>query len=205
MYYNTVTEKGGLNMRHIPNILTCLRIVMVFVFIALFVKQLYLACLIVFIAAFITDVLDGFLARKFNWVSDFGKLVDPFADKFMLISVLICLLFVEHPPLYPYMLGVVLFKELMMIFGGLFLLKKRKITVYADIWGKLATGMFFICVTLTLVKLTPQFNLIIPDALLTALYAIALIISISSLFHYAYKGGFIGKKYKNKNAYDKDA
>ena len=118
-------------MRHIPNILTCLRIVMVIAFIVLFIKECYIACLILYIAAFLTDVLDGFLARKFNWVSDFGKLVDPFADKFMLLSALICLVSVDAFPLYLFIILAV--KELLMIFGGLFLLRRKNITVYADI------------------------------------------------------------------------
>ncbi|MBO4562645.1 MAG: CDP-alcohol phosphatidyltransferase family protein, partial [Clostridia bacterium] len=124
-------------MRHIPNILSCLRIAMVIAFIILFFKQYYIVCLILYIAAFLTDVLDGFLARHFNWVSDFGKLVDPFADKFMLISALVCLFAIGRFPWY--LLAVIVLKELAMVAGGLVLLKKKKVAVYADMWGKVAT------------------------------------------------------------------
>lgn len=185
-------------MRHIPNILTLLRVAMVFVFIFLFIKKLYIACLIIYVAAFVTDILDGYLARHFNWVSDFGKLVDPFADKFMLITSLICLCSVGAFPIY--LMIILAVKELLMIFGGLFILRKKKIAVYADIWGKLATGLFFASITLSLVKLA--FSSLIPDWLMTALYILAIAVSIFSLFHYAYKGGFIGKKYRERNAYD---
>lgn len=187
-------------MRHIPNILSCLRIAMVIAFIILFMKHCYIACLILYIAAFLTDVLDGYLARHFNWISDLGKLLDPFADKFMLISALTCLVFVKEFPIY--LLVVILVKELMMVLGGLIILKKRKVSVYADMWGKIATGLFFASVSLSLVNLA--FDHIIPSWLMTALYVAATTISIFSMFHYAYKGGFIGKKYREINAYESE-
>lgn len=188
-------------MRNIPNILSFLRILMVGLFIYLFVKEQYLGCLIVYIAAFLTDVLDGFLARRFNWITNLGKLIDPFADKFMLLSVLACLFSIGKLPWY--ILLIILMKELLMVFGGLFLLKKRKITVYADWWGKIATGLFFASITLMLAKLAlPSLLGFIPDLALEILFLIALAISIFSLFHYAYKGGFIGKKYRERNAYE---
>lgn len=185
-------------MRHIPNILTCLRILMVIAFIILFVHANYLICLILYLAAFFTDILDGYLARRFNWVSDFGKLVDPFADKFMLISALICLCAVGAFPLY--LLAILIVKEIVLITGGLVLLKKRKVAVYADYWGKVATGLFVASITLSLANLA--FGGIIPRPLLTALYILALSLSVFSLFHYAYMGGFIGKKYRDKTIYE---
>jgi cardiolipin synthase len=185
-------------MRHIPNILTCLRILMVIAFIILFVHAKYLICLILYLAAFFTDILDGYLARRFNWVSDFGKLVDPFADKFMLISALICLCAVGAFPLY--LLAILIVKEIVLITGGLVLLKKRKVAVYADYWGKVATGLFVASITLSLANLA--FGGIIPRPLLTALYILALSLSVFSLYHYAYMGGFIGKKYRDKTIYE---
>jgi cardiolipin synthase len=185
-------------MRHIPNILTCLRILMVIAFIILFVHAKYLICLILYLAAFFTDILDGYLARRFNWVSDFGKLVDPFADKFMLISALICLCAVGAFPIY--LLAILIVKEIVLITGGLVLLKKRKVAVYADYWGKVATGLFVASITLSLANLA--FGGIIPRPLLIALYILALSLSVFSLFHYAYMGGFIGKKYRDKTIYE---
>ena len=185
-------------MRHIPNILSCLRVAMVIAFIILFIKGEYAICLALYIAAFLTDVLDGFLARKFNWVSNFGKLVDPFADKFMFISALACLVAVKRFPWY--LLALLVAKELLMIIGGLMMLKKKKVAVYADWWGKVATFLLFMSVTLTLVDLA--FNDFIPDIILTVLYFAATGLSLFSFFHYAYKAGFIGKKYRAVNAYE---
>lgn len=185
-------------MRHIPNILTCLRLVMVVFFIVFFIKGNYDVCLYLYIAAFITDVLDGFLARRFNWVSKFGKLVDPFADKAMLISALICLCAVGAFPIW--LLIIMAVKELLMVIGGAILLKKKNVAVYADMWGKVATGLFFASITLSLIKLA--YASVIPQWLLTCLYIAAIGISVFSLFHYAYMGGFIGKKYRERNAYE---
>ena len=143
-----------------------------FVFIYFFVKQSYLACLIIYVSAFATDVLDGFLARRFNWISNFGKLVDPLADKLMLLTALACLVAVRKFPIY--LLAVIVIKELLMIIGGYILLKKKKVTVYADIWGKAATALFVASVTLTLVNLA--FGGFIPSWILTVLFVLKYIL-----------------------------
>ena len=73
-------------MRHIPNILSALRILMVGVFLYFFIKAQYLSCLITYIIAFLTDLLDGYIARHYNQVSDFGKFMDPLADKCLVMA-----------------------------------------------------------------------------------------------------------------------
>ncbi|MBR5713401.1 MAG: CDP-alcohol phosphatidyltransferase family protein, partial [Clostridia bacterium] len=149
----------------------------------------------------LTDVLDGYLARRFNWITKLGKLLDPFADKFMLLSVLACLVSIGKLPWF--VLVIVVIKEILMVVGGLVMLRKRKVAVYADWWGKVATGLFFASITLMLAKLAfPTLLGFLPDALLLAVFFIAFAISIFSLFHYAYKAGFIGKKYREHNAYE---
>lgn len=188
-------------MRHIPNILTCLRLAMVAAFVFFFVKHQYVVCLALYIAAFLTDVLDGFLARRFNWVSNFGKLMDPLADKLMLLAALACLFAVGKFPIY--LLIALVVKELLMVIGSSIVLKKKKVAVYADVWGKVATGLFFASITLSLVKLA--FVSIIPEWLLTVLYIAAICVSVFSMFHYAYNAGFIGKKYRERSYYEQQA
>ena len=77
--------------KHIPNILSILRLMLVGVFIYTYFNVGKYVALTVFIFAGATDVLDGILARKFNWITNVGKILDPIADKSMQITVLICL------------------------------------------------------------------------------------------------------------------
>ena len=185
-------------MRHIPNILSFLRLAMVGLFIWLFLSERYILALIVYVAAFITDVLDGYLARRFNWITNLGKLLDPFADKLMLVSVLACLL--AAGKIKWYLFAVMLLKEAMMIIGSLFLLNKRKVVVYSDWWGKIATGLFFASVSFSLIACADIPTL--PEWVINVVFATALLVRLMSLFHYAYKSGLIGKKYKEHSAYE---
>ncbi len=80
---------------NLPNKLTLLRILLIPVFIItmmLNIKNNYLIACIIFIVASITDALDGYIARRDNLVTDFGKFMDPLADKLLVISALICMI-----------------------------------------------------------------------------------------------------------------
>ncbi|MBO5955682.1 MAG: CDP-alcohol phosphatidyltransferase family protein, partial [Clostridia bacterium] len=75
-----------------PNKLTLMRVIMVPVFMWALLSAYYVAAVIIFVAASLTDQLDGYLARKNNQVTTFGKLMDPLADKILTISALACFL-----------------------------------------------------------------------------------------------------------------
>lgn len=136
------TIKKNLN---VPNVLTFLRLVMVPLFIVLYRKTSYIPALIIFILACLTDILDGKIARKYNLVTDLGKLFDPLADKLMQISMLFCL--VSTGDLMLWVPVVYIVKELLMVSGGALLLKK-KIVVKANWSGKLATVLLSAAVLL---------------------------------------------------------
>ena len=148
-------------MKHIPNILSSIRIVMVGVFAWLFLTakiphpQNYLWALGVFVLAFVTDVLDGFLARTFNWVTPVGKLLDPLADKLMAITALIVILIRKWEGslfwIYLTLVILVIVKEILMVIGGMIMLKQRKVA-YSDWYGKTATGLFAFGTVLTLLS-----------------------------------------------------
>ena len=78
------------NVWTIPNVLTIIRIILIPVFVVLFFKGYKIAALCVFCAASLTDMLDGYLARKLNQITDFGKLFDPLADKVMVVTAMVC-------------------------------------------------------------------------------------------------------------------
>lgn len=131
-------------VKKIPNILTVLRLIMIPLFVLSFYsdyehrKILYLS---IFVLSGISDVADGLIARKFNCESKFGKLMDPFADKLMQISVAICVAGVDHKVMWvPIFLAV---KELCMVLGAAGLLKKSNIVVQSNWAGKLATVIYF--------------------------------------------------------------
>jgi cardiolipin synthase len=141
-------------MRHIPNILSAIRLVLVGVFMGLFLSQKYVAALCVFVFAFVTDVLDGQLARQYGWITDLGKLLDPLADKLMTVAALICIYIGKHQPVYLIIFILMFIKELLMLIGGLFMVR-RKVVAMADWPGKLATGLFAVGIVLTLISFLP--------------------------------------------------
>ena len=123
------------NVWTIPNVLTILRIILIPVFVVLFFKGQKIAALCVFCAASLTDMLDGYLARKLNQITDFGKLFDPLADKLMVLTAMICQTFWGPLPLIAVL--IVAAKELMMVLGGVFMLSKG-VVVYSNYYGKAA-------------------------------------------------------------------
>ena len=123
------------NVWTIPNVLTMIRIILIPVFVVLFFNNMKKAALAVFIAASLTDMLDGYLARKLNQITDFGKLFDPLADKLMVLTAMVCQTFWGPLPLTAVI--IVAAKELMMVLGGAFMLS-RNVVVYSNYAGKAA-------------------------------------------------------------------
>ena len=134
------------NVWTIPNVLTMIRMILIPVFVVLFFSGLKMAALAVFCAASFTDFLDGFLARKLNQVTDFGKLFDPLADKLMVLTAMVCQTFWGPLPLVAVL--IVALKELVMVFGGMFMLS-RNVVVYSNIYGKAAQVGFIAALVLS--------------------------------------------------------
>ena len=133
----------------IPNVLTMIRLLLVPVFVVVYfrttVEPKYIA-LAIFAAASPTDMLDGYLARKLNQITDFGKLFDPLADKLMVLSAMICQ---AVTGVFPWVAVIVVAcKELFMVLGGLFLLSKD-VVVYSNIFGKAAQVCFILSLILS--------------------------------------------------------
>ncbi len=176
-------------MKHIPNILSTLRILMAVGFAIFFFNHMYVESLVIYVIAFITDLLDGYLARKYNWISDVGKVLDPLADKLMLICALVCFCLNAWVPWA--MAAVVVLKELLMIIGGAWLYKK-KVVVYADFFGKFATGMFNVAIVLTFLKNALNWEWLGISNLVVL--SIAIICAIIALVHYAKANGLLPSK-----------
>ena len=129
------------NVWTIPNVLTIIRMLLIPVFAVLFFRGQKIAALCVFCAASLTDMLDGYLARKLNQITDFGKLFDPLADKLMVLTAMVCqTAWTAAPPWGPLPVVAVIIvaaKELMMVLGGVFMLS-RDVVVYSNYFGKAA-------------------------------------------------------------------
>ena len=137
------------NVWTVPNVLTMIRLLLVPVFVIVYFRtaaEPKYAALAVFAAASLTDMLDGFLARKLNQITDFGKLFDPLADKLMVLTALVCQALTG---VFPWAAVIVVAcKELFMVIGGLFLLS-RDVVVYSNIFGKAAQVSFILSLILS--------------------------------------------------------
>ena len=183
-------------MRHIPNILSGFRIVLVGVFAWLFCTTKlptpahYWWALGVYVLAFVTDVLDGFLARTFNWITPVGKLLDPLADKLMSITALVVILIAKSQQddpvtfwVYLALFVLIVVKEALMLTGGLIMLRHRKVA-YSDWYGKTATGIFAVGIALTLLSF-PLKGVIEIEPWNIAVLAAAVALSYVAMAHYA--------------------
>ncbi|MEG1547640.1 MAG: CDP-alcohol phosphatidyltransferase family protein [Clostridia bacterium] len=167
-------------MRHIPNIISGLRLIMVGIFAHFFIAANYVACIGVYLLAFFSDLLDGYLARRNNWISDIGKVLDPLADKLMLLTAVLCFYLKGWLPMYMFI--IIFAKEGLMLVGGMLLLKKG-VVVFADWFGKFAAGFFTASVIVTLLKNFAPFERIGSFNLI--LFGIAIILALIALVHYA--------------------
>ena len=134
--------------KYVPNILTIIRFCLVPLIITFLVKGNYIGAVITFSISGLTDILDGIIARKYNFISDFGKLMDPLADKITQISMLFMLTIKNIIPLW--IIVVVLVKEFLMVCGASFLYGKEMV-VSSKWYGKLSTVLFYIAIVISLI------------------------------------------------------
>lgn len=109
-------------LKHVPNILTLIRFILIVPIVITITTEHFILALIFLVISGITDVLDGAIARKFNLITDFGKLMDPFADKATQVAILVTLAIKGIIPFW--ILAVVVIKEFAMISRSLISLWK---------------------------------------------------------------------------------
>ncbi len=189
-------------IKHVPNILTIIRFFLIPTILYFILTEQYIAAFIILTVSGLTDVLDGIIARKFNCITNFGKLVDPLADKATQISILAALTFKGIIPLW--MLIVVFVKEFAMIAGASFLYGKE-LVVSSRWFGKLATVLFYLAIVCSFfitywnapsighpeysAPMLPQFDIY--------LYYLALVATVFSLVMYFktfYQQGYLKKE-----------
>jgi CDP-diacylglycerol--glycerol-3-phosphate 3-phosphatidyltransferase len=179
---------------NLPNKLTILRVILIpfFVFFLLVPDVTpysnYIAVAI-FIVASLTDMLDGKIARKYNLVTNFGKFMDPLADKLLVCSALICL--VNSGQLAAWIVIIIIAREFI-ISGFRLVASDNGIVIAASYWGKFKTvSQMFLVIVLILNIPHPIF-----DLLGTVLTYVALVLTVVSLIDYVYKNKDVLKEQK---------
>lgn len=161
------------------NKLTMLRVIMIPVFLlALYIDFPFnnIVALIIFILASVTDFIDGYIARNFDQITDFGKFMDPLADKLLVISAM--LWFVKVGQMEAWVVLVVLAREFAV--SGLRMVAAPKGLVIAAAWsGKIKTAATMVCICIMLVP--------IPAILNTLCVAVILITTVVSGIEYFVK------------------
>lgn len=129
---------------NLPNVLSLFRIGLIPVVAYLFYIGEIISATLLFIVACLTDILDGYIARKFDMITDLGKILDPLADKGMQITIIASMAFFVD--LMPWQVVLFIFiKELALCLGGA-VLYNSKVIIVSNWWGKAATVVTSVCV-----------------------------------------------------------
>ena len=170
---------------NLPNKLTIARIIAVPFFIAAYYLEWHLVAFIIFILASFTDMLDGKIARKYNLVSNFGKFMDPLADKLLVCSALICLVSLVRIPAW---IVIIIVAREFTISGFRLIAAEQGTVIAASYFGKFKTTFQMIMVILMIMDL-PQLNLLTQIVMWAAL-----ILTVLSLIDYLYKNRSVLKE-----------
>lgn len=129
----------------VPNLLSCLRLAVIPPTVRYIVKENYVMAGIMLLISAVSDMFDGMIARRFNQVTQLGKMLDPLADKLTLAAVILSLSFVDKAVMW--FVAVLITKELLMLAGGFLLLRLNMKPPAARWYGKTATVIFYTSVT----------------------------------------------------------
>ena len=171
------------HLLNIPNFLTLTRLCSIPVFLALLSKHQFTPALYVFGFAAATDALDGTFARLFDARTEIGAVLDPFADKLLLLSAFVTLAIDGAIP--GWLLGVVVIRDIVLVFGFLLMLffSTERIPIRVSYMGKSATFFQLMCVLAALTRLSASQ----PEVWTLLLYTTVAMTAGSGL-HYAYRG-----------------
>ncbi len=143
-------------MKHVPNILTVLRIFLTFIFVGLFLQDslsFKVVAFVIFVVASITDFLDGYIARKYNLISNFGKIMDPISDKFLTLSCFY--IFVDAGFMDLWMFLIIALREVFVTVHRLCIIKDGQV-VAAQWAGKVKTVLQIVAAIFILLFILAQ-------------------------------------------------
>ena len=181
----------------IPNLISVIRILLIPVIAVLYYNgYLWWTVFVIFISG-LSDAVDGKIARKFNQVSNLGKLLDPVADKFTIFALAIVLFLKfkeaqsESMQAFAWVFLLFIAKDIIMILGSIVLIALGTRPVAAEIWGKLATFAFY-AVMVVIIGFGPEIGAIsiyypqytIPETVMFILVVVAVILTFIAFFSY---------------------
>lgn len=189
-------EKGETKTKiwNVPNIMTTVRMILIIPFVLALLgathgwygeDHFFTACIVadaIFILASLTDLFDGKIARKYNLVTNFGKFMDPLADKVLVGSGLICLVEMGRVPAW---IVIVIIAREFIISGFRLVASDAGIVIAASYWGKWKTTLQMTLVIMAILDLSPYIPFY--GILLTIVMYLALILTVISLVDYIYK------------------
>jgi CDP-diacylglycerol--glycerol-3-phosphate 3-phosphatidyltransferase len=172
---------------NLPNKLTLFRVILIIPFVILLLGGRMLPAisaysdyiaLVIFIIASLTDLLDGKIARKYNLVTNFGKFMDPLADKLLVCSALICLIDMGRIPAW---IVIIIISREFIISGFRLIAADNHVVIAASYWGKFKTTFQMIMVCLMIA------NISVLSLLTTVVMWVALALTVISLVDYIVK------------------
>jgi len=176
---------------NLPNKLTMLRVLMIPVFVVFMLVDITAydkwIALAIFIIASLTDLADGKIARKYNLVTNFGKFMDPLADKLLVCSAMIALIELDRIPAW---IVIIIITREFIISGFRLIASDNDVVIAASYWGKFKTTFQMVMVILMIADI-PALSIVT-----TVIMYIALILTIVSLVDYLVKNwGVMGKDF----------
>ena len=167
---------------NVPNTLTVLRVIMIPFFVLFMLGDItsvdkYIA-LGIFIAASLTDTLDGYLARKNNQVTNFGKFMDPLADKLLVCAAMICLMDLDRLPSW---IVIIIISREFIISGFRLIASDNGRVIAASYWGKFKTTFQMVMICLMIANIEAL------SVLTTIVMWVALVLTVVSLVDYLMK------------------
>ena len=179
---------------NLPNKLTIMRVILIPFFVFFLLSPYFPAygnyiAVAIFIVASLTDMLDGKIARKYNLVTNFGKFMDPLADKLLVCSAMICL--IELDRLAAWIVIVIIAREFI-ISGFRLVASDNGVVIAASYWGKFKTTFQMLMVIVLILDIQMPFFQILG----TALTYVALILTVVSLIDYIVKNKDVLKDQK---------
>ena len=172
---------------NLPNKLTIFRMILIIPFVIIELTGCLgdysgLTALIIFVVASLTDLLDGKIARKYNLITNFGKFMDPLADKVLVVSAMICLL-VNKPELLPAWALIIILAREFIISGFRLVASDAGILIAASMWGKVKTVSQMVMVIMMLIDINYPVYILLTKIVMY----VAVILTVVSLVDYIYK------------------